>query len=91
MNLSHSVKKNKFTFTMYYEIEFLQINAQASNANVHEPNRRETSCFKMAATRTIEGVKARSLKPVFYKMVAIYKILYIYLDSVRNLEHFQGF
>ena len=31
----------------------------------------------------------RNLKPVFYKMVAIYNILCIYLDSVRDLQHFE--
>ena len=42
---------------------------------------------KMAATDTLEGFKTRSLKSNFY--MAIYKILYIYLDSGRGLAQFE--
>ena len=43
----------------------------------------------MAANNDLARLKALSLKSIFWKMVAIYKILHIYLDSVRGLEQFE--
>ena len=43
----------------------------------------------MAATSDLARLKALSLKSIFWKMVAIYTILHISLDSVRGLEQFQ--
>ena len=34
-------------------------------------------------------MKTAISKSIFWKMVAIYEILYIYLDSVRGLEQFE--
>ena len=42
--------------------------------------------FKMAANGEFAGVKVPNLKSIFWKMIAIYKILHISLDFGRNLE-----
>jgi len=48
------------------------------------------ACSKMAATGELAGVKVRNLKGIFWKMFAIYKILFhISLDSGRDLEQFE--
>ena len=70
-----------------------QINNKAGR-RFREPGNRKTSSIphiigysKIAATSDLARLKALSLKSIFWKMVAIYKILHIYLDSVRGLDN----